>query len=159
MVLISAADVRAALEHLYANVELAQTPLAHSGWVVEDNPGVTELYQRYLHGSGWRAVFLAQPGETAQAASELRPDAVLLDVLMPTTEAGRLARSVQAAMALVLEDALTQALARLDSIPGDKQAGELWGELFHNSEYSRVRNEVAALLRQVQERRAIDSGQ
>lgn len=73
---------------------------------------------------------------------------------LSATQAGTLAREVQAAMALVLEDALAQALARLDSIPGDKQPGELWGELFHNREYSRVRNEVAALLRQVQARRA-----
>ncbi|RIK33008.1 MAG: hypothetical protein DCC57_25430 [Chloroflexi bacterium] len=96
---------------------------------------------------------------TLDVTPEPRSDEPQPDEPLPTTEAGRLARSVQAAMALVLEDALTQALARLDSIPGDKQAGELWGELFHNSEYSRVRNEVAALLRQVQERRAIDSGQ
>ncbi|RIK37553.1 MAG: hypothetical protein DCC57_21550 [Chloroflexi bacterium] len=73
---------------------------------------------------------------------------------LSATQAGTLAREVQAAMALVLEDALAQALARLDSIPGDKQPGELWGKLFHNREYSRVRNEVAALLRQVQARRA-----
>ncbi len=68
---------------------------------------------------------------------------------LSATQAGTLAREIQAAMAIVLEDALAQALARLDSIPGDKQPGQLWGELFHNSEYGRVRNEVAALLRQV----------
>ena len=73
---------------------------------------------------------------------------------VPSSEAGRLTREVQAAMALVLEEALTQALAQLDSIPGDKRPGALWGELFHNSDYSRVRNEVAALLRQVREKRA-----
>lgn len=70
------------------------------------------------------------------------------------SEAGRAALKIEAAMALVLEDALTRALASLDSIPGDKRPGELWGELFHNSEYSRVRNELADLLRQVQSRRA-----
>lgn len=73
-----------------------------------------------------------------------------LPAAQPETPVGALAREVQAAMAIVLEDTLTQALAHLDSIPGDKKPGELWGVLFHNSEYSRVRNELAALLRQVQ---------
>lgn len=71
----------------------------------------------------------------------------------PETPTARLTREVQAAMAIVLEDTLTQALAQLDGIPGDKTPGELWSVLFHNSAYSRVRHDLADLLRQVQARK------
>lgn len=64
--------------------------------VVEDNPGVTELYQRYLQGSGWRAAIVTQPGETVQAARELQPDAILLDVLMPEVDGWTLLQALRA---------------------------------------------------------------
>ena len=55
----------------------------HTLLVVEDNPGVCELYQRYFQGSAWRPVLLANPAETCARAQELRPAAIVLDVLMP----------------------------------------------------------------------------
>jgi CheY-like chemotaxis protein len=51
--------------------------------IVEDNPGVSELYQRYLQGSPWRPTLLNNPAETLAKAQELSPAAIILDVLMP----------------------------------------------------------------------------
>jgi CheY-like chemotaxis protein len=51
--------------------------------IVEDNPGVSELYQRYLQGSPWRPLLLTDPAETFAKAQEVRPAAIILDVLMP----------------------------------------------------------------------------
>ncbi|MCC6168015.1 MAG: hypothetical protein IT329_12380 [Caldilineaceae bacterium] len=97
-----------------------------------------------------RIVELSKQAQRTPPAPLPAAQPVAQSVAQSETPVGALAREVQAAMAIVLEDTLTQALAHLDSIPGDKKPGELWGVLFHNSEYSRVRNELAALLRQVQ---------
>ncbi|MCC6455897.1 MAG: response regulator [Caldilineaceae bacterium] len=51
--------------------------------IVEDNPGVSELYQRYLQGTPWRPTLLADPADTFAKVQELRPSAIILDVLMP----------------------------------------------------------------------------
>lgn len=68
----------------------------------------------------------------------------------PATQAGVLAREVEAALAGLLEEVLADALARLNGEPGSASPAQVWADLFHNSEFSRVRNEVAALLKQVQ---------
>jgi CheY-like chemotaxis protein len=54
--------------------------------VVEDNPGISELYRRFLQGSGWQPVWLADPAATCARARELQPAAILLDVLMPEVD-------------------------------------------------------------------------
>lgn len=54
--------------------------------IVEDNPGVGELYQRYLQGSPWQVTLLANPAEAIAKAQELRPAVIILDVLMPETD-------------------------------------------------------------------------
>jgi hypothetical protein len=74
------------------------------------------------------------------------------------TRAGVLAREVEGVLAGILAEVLAEALARLDGpIGGDKDGAgtppaRLWADLFHNSEFSRVRNELAGLLGQVQAR-------
>lgn len=82
---------------------------------------------------------------------------------------GALAAQVQAALAGLLAGALEEALARLNGDLGGATPAQLWADLFHNSEFSRVRNELAGLLRQVQTlqeggegesgQQSVDSGQ
>ncbi|MBI2939232.1 MAG: response regulator [Chloroflexi bacterium] len=54
--------------------------------VVDDNPGVARLFRRYLQGTGYRVVE-ASTGQGAVAlAQQVRPDAVILDVLLPSQD-------------------------------------------------------------------------
>jgi CheY-like chemotaxis protein len=64
--------------------------------IVEDNPGVSELYQRYLQGTPWRPELLANPAETIAKAQELRPAAIILDVLMPETDGWSVLQTLRA---------------------------------------------------------------
>lgn len=64
--------------------------------IVEDNPGVSELYQRYLQGSPWRPTLLANPAETLATAQALHPAAIVLDVLMPETDGWSVLQTLRA---------------------------------------------------------------
>ena len=68
---------------------------------IEDNPGNRLLVRRVLEASGY-AVFVAPDGATGlEAAAELRPDLILLDINLPETPgyelAGRLRGMAQLA--------------------------------------------------------------
>lgn len=54
--------------------------------VVEDNPAATELYERYLAGSGWQVVSLRDAGNVAATVRSQRPAAIILDIMMPQTD-------------------------------------------------------------------------
>ena len=73
-------------------VSFARQPIL----IVEDNPGVGELYQRYLQGSPWRAVLLANPEQTIAKAQELCPAVIILDVLMPETDGWSVLQTLRA---------------------------------------------------------------
>jgi len=64
--------------------------------VVEDNPGVSELYRRYLQDSPWHPTILTNPAETNVAALELQPAAIILDVLMPEVDGWTVLQSLRA---------------------------------------------------------------
>lgn len=51
--------------------------------VVEDNPGAIELYRRYLSGGVWQLHALTDPQRASALARSLRPDAIILDIMMP----------------------------------------------------------------------------
>ena len=51
--------------------------------VVDDDPAVRDLMQRYLDKEGFRAVMAANGREGLRLARKLRPRAITLDVLMP----------------------------------------------------------------------------
>jgi CheY-like chemotaxis protein/predicted DNA-binding protein (UPF0251 family) len=54
--------------------------------VVDDNPDLVRLFQRYLGGEPYRLI-QATSGEAARRlAAELRPDVVVLDVMLPTED-------------------------------------------------------------------------
>ncbi|MDX1489041.1 MAG: response regulator, partial [Acidiferrobacterales bacterium] len=51
--------------------------------VIDDDPAVRDLMQRFLSKEGFRMVAAADGKEGLRLAKELRPDAITLDVLMP----------------------------------------------------------------------------
>jgi CheY-like chemotaxis protein len=51
--------------------------------VIDDDPAVRELMQRFLRGEGMRIVTAANGEEGLRLARELRPAAITLDVMMP----------------------------------------------------------------------------
>jgi len=50
---------------------------------VDDDPQVIHLYQRYLTPEGYRVVPLTDPNMAVARARELKPVAILLDIMMP----------------------------------------------------------------------------
>jgi len=78
------ADLR--LDESEANVELSLRLRAcrlDTVLVIDDSAGLRELMERYLAGSDWRAVGVADPDEGLRLADELVPQAIVLDILMP----------------------------------------------------------------------------
>jgi PAS domain S-box-containing protein len=59
------------------------SPQAGTVLVVDDDPAVRDLMQRYLDKEGFRAVTAANGREGLRLARQLRPRAITLDVLMP----------------------------------------------------------------------------
>ena len=53
---------------------------------VDDDPGITTLYRRYLEPHGYQVVGVTKSTEAITRVAELRPVAVLLDVLMPNKD-------------------------------------------------------------------------
>ena len=51
--------------------------------VVEDDTDVIHLYQRYLTPRGYRVIPLTEPNMAVARARELKPMAILLDIMMP----------------------------------------------------------------------------
>ena len=54
--------------------------------VVDDNPGVARLFQRYLHRTQFRLVTAGTWQRALRLAEELRPDIITLDVMMPSQD-------------------------------------------------------------------------
>jgi len=51
--------------------------------VIDDNEGVHELFRRYLEGEQYRVVTARSGREGVSLAESVRPDVIVLDVLMP----------------------------------------------------------------------------
>ncbi|MFQ3617837.1 MAG: PAS domain S-box protein [Cyanobacteriota bacterium] len=54
--------------------------------VIDDDPAVRDLVQRYLTKEGFRVETAANGAEGLRLARQIRPDAITLDVLMPDTD-------------------------------------------------------------------------
>ncbi|MBI2939202.1 MAG: response regulator [Chloroflexi bacterium] len=54
--------------------------------VVDDNPDVVRLIRRYLGGSHFRVVEVTEPSEALSRALECHPQAITLDVMMPSQD-------------------------------------------------------------------------
>jgi CheY-like chemotaxis protein len=54
--------------------------------VIDDNPDVIQLFQRYLSGGAYHVVGATTSQEALRLAQEIRPYAITLDVMMPTQD-------------------------------------------------------------------------
>jgi CheY-like chemotaxis protein len=72
--------------HAFDAVLLLPTARTRTILVVDDNPDLAYLFSRFLRGHDYH-VLEAATGETAlRIAREARPDAITLDVLMPSQD-------------------------------------------------------------------------
>ncbi|NPV07736.1 MAG: response regulator [Anaerolineae bacterium] len=51
--------------------------------VIEDNPSAVELYRRYLAPGTWEVEGVSDPRLAYEAATRVRPDVIVLDIMMP----------------------------------------------------------------------------
>ena len=65
--------------------------------VIDDNLDFLRLCQRYLEGTAYRVLSASLAAEALRLAREAQPDAILLDVLMPTQDGWELLASLQQA--------------------------------------------------------------
>jgi CheY-like chemotaxis protein len=63
--------------------------------IVEDNPEVRELYQRYLHDTEWQVVIAPDATTAGEVAATLRPAAIILDILLPDTDGWHILQMLQ----------------------------------------------------------------
>ncbi len=63
--------------------------------VIDDNPDVIQLFQRYLAGGAWRVVGASDGREALRLAQELRPVAITLDVMMPELDGWELLQTLK----------------------------------------------------------------
>ena len=63
--------------------------------VVDDNEGLLELVERYLSGTAYRVVGTTDPAEGERLAVELRPQAMILDILMPEADGWELLAAIK----------------------------------------------------------------
>jgi CheY-like chemotaxis protein len=54
--------------------------------VIDDNPEVIQLFQRYLGGGAYYVVGATTSQEALRLTREIRPHAITLDVMMPTQD-------------------------------------------------------------------------
>lgn len=63
--------------------------------VIDDNPDVIQLFQRYLGGGAYHVVGATSSEEALRLARELRPYAITLDVMMPTQDGWELLQNLK----------------------------------------------------------------
>jgi CheY-like chemotaxis protein len=62
---------------------------------VDDDPGVINLYRRYLESEGYRILGITSSKEVLDKAIQLQPFAITLDVLMPNKDGWQLLRELK----------------------------------------------------------------
>jgi len=63
--------------------------------IIEDNPGVCELYRRTLQDSDWQPTIISDPRAAVESASALQPAAIIMDILMPEMEGWSILQALQ----------------------------------------------------------------
>lgn len=63
--------------------------------VVDDNEGLLDLIERYLSQTACRVVGTTDPAEGTRLAGDLRPQAMILDILMPGTDGWELLTAIK----------------------------------------------------------------
>ncbi len=64
--------------------------------VVDDNPGIVRLFRRYVRGEDLRLIQARNGIHAQQLARALRPDAIILDLMMPIQDGWDLFKSIRA---------------------------------------------------------------
>lgn len=89
--------------------------------VIEDDPDQRRFLERMLGGSGWRVVAAADGEAGLVAAREQRPDAIILDIMMPKLNGYQTCRLLKA-------DPATRAIPVVIVTTKDQPADEFWAK-------------------------------
>lgn len=89
--------------------------------VIEDDPDQRRFLERMLGGSGWRVVAAADGEAGLLAAAEQRPDAIILDIMMPLLNGYQTCRRLKA-------DPATRAIPVVIVTTKDQPADEFWAK-------------------------------
>jgi CheY-like chemotaxis protein len=63
--------------------------------LIDDDPNTVALYHRYLHGTDYRLVGVLSGQEGIQLAEALKPDVIVLDVMMPSQDGWQTLQSLR----------------------------------------------------------------
>ena len=89
--------------------------------VIEDDPDQRRFLERMLVGSGWRVMAAADGDVGLLAAAEHRPDAIVLDIMMPRLNGYQACRRLKA-------DAATSGIPVIIVTTKDQPADEFWAK-------------------------------
>ncbi len=89
--------------------------------VIEDDPDQRRFLERMLGGSGWRVVAAADGEAGLVAAQEQRPDAIILDIMMPKLNGYQTCRLLKA-------DPATRTIPVVIVTTKDQPADEFWAK-------------------------------
>lgn len=64
--------------------------------VIDDNPDVVGLFRRYLRRDGYRLLSAGSGRHALKVAAELRPDAITLDLMLPTQDGWEILQQLRA---------------------------------------------------------------
>ncbi len=67
--------------------------------LVDDNPDLADLFRWYLAGTDYRVVQARAPSTALELARELRPDVIILDVMLPSQDGWQLLHQLRGAPA------------------------------------------------------------
>jgi len=75
-----------------------RVPLSHARTVliVDDNEGIIALFKRYLHHQPYAVYGARNPQEVAEALAQLKPDVVILDIMLPNQDGWEVLQALRA---------------------------------------------------------------
>src|SRR5438094_5031025 len=92
--------------------------------VVDDEPSLAELLASVLRYEGWNVVTAGSGAEAVRTAREFRPDAVVLDIMLPDFDGMEVLRRVRAGLPHVCVLFLTARDAVEDRVAGITAGGD-----------------------------------
>ena len=92
--------------------------------VVDDEPSLAELLASVLRYEGWNVVTAGSGAEAVRTAREFRPDAVVLDIMLPDFNGLEVMRRVRAELPQVCVLFLTARDAVEDRVAGITAGGD-----------------------------------
>ena len=69
--------------------------MAKSILIVEDDPNISELVQMYLEKEGYTTKIAADGGQAVDLFRQMRPDLVLLDIMLPVMDGWGVLRPIR----------------------------------------------------------------